>query len=207
MKQALLKFFNRLSGGRQGAAPQPANYPPATIQAGSDNDVRRHLVQVLMRDMMRRHGIPAQWIDCQVVAVFSRTKGPGICIRLVLLHWDERLLMHASALQKELLADIQQFEPQAAQWLHGVTWQLEVDSSCPYSTLPDGSFWLESKAKVPPASRPVLEQHPKIATTQAEPVDRTELERLFAIRDRELSVQTDQGLVAAGYEKTQPAPL
>jgi hypothetical protein len=39
------------------------------------------------------------------------------------------------------------------------------------------------------------------------PIKKAELERLFAIRDWELNAKSDYGLIAAGYEKTQPTPL
>ena len=209
MKKTILKLFAQLSGGKQGDTLPAVRDNPATIQEGSENDVRRHLVQVLMRDLLRRHGIPPEWIDCQMMIVFSRTKGSGMYIRLVVHHWDERLMNYASAFQKELLADLKQFEPQAANWLHGISWQLEVDDSCPYTTLPGRSFWLEPRANTvsKPTPKPEPEQLRHQAERQAEPVNTVELERLFAIRDQELSAQADHGLVAAGYEKTQPAPL
>ena len=209
MKKTILMLFARLSGDKQSAATQVTKDNPATIQEGSENGVRRHLVQVLMRDLVRRHGIPPEWIDCQMMIVSSRTKGSGMYIRLVVQHWDERLMNYASAFQKELLADIRQFEPQATTWLHGISWQLEVNESCPYTTLPGRSFWLEPKADAVSKStpKPQPEQPRPEAERQVEPVNNLELERLFAIRDQEIRAQADHGLVAAGYEKTQPAPL
>ena len=216
----MLSFFAQLSGkGKPAAAPSASRDNLATIQQGSENDMRRQLVQVLVRDLLRRHGIPTEWIDCQMMIVSSRTRGSGMYIRLVVQHWDERLMNYASAFQKELLADIKQFEPQATNWLHGISWQLEVDGSCPYTTLPGISFWQGPQAEATPtmavtpdtAPQPApalkTEQTGPQAAQQAEPVNTDELERLFAIRDRELSEQADLGLVDAGYEKTQPAPL
>lgn len=199
MKKTILKLFTQLTGGRHGAVPPAARDNPATIQEGSENDVRRQLVQVLMRDLLRRHGIPLEWIDCQMMIVTSRTRGSGMYIRLVVRHWDERLLNYASAFQKKLLADLRQFEPQTAKWLHGISWQLEIEGSCPYTTLPDKSFWLEPEPE-PKRSRQQAER-------QAEPLNTVELQQMFALRDQELSAQADQGLDATGYEKTQPAPL
>lgn len=217
MKKTMLRFFAQLSGeGKPTAAPSAPRDNPVTIQQGSENDMRRQLVQVLVRDLLRRHGIPPEWIDCQMMIVSSRTRGSGMYLRLVVQHWDERLMNYASAFQKELFADLKQFEPQSASWLHGISWQLEVDGSCPYTTLPGRSFWLAPQAEAAPAIPaiaplpapvPKPEQTGPQAEHQAEPVNTDELERLFAIRDRELSEQADHSLVAAGYEKTQPAPL
>lgn len=205
MKKIMLMLFAKRSGKDKPRVTQPPTVKdsPTTIQEGSENGVRRHLVQMLLRDLLRRHGIPTEWIDCQMMVVSSRTKGSGMYVRLVVQHWDERLMNYAFAFQKELIAEIKQFEPQSAIWLHGISWQLEVEGSCPYTTLPDTSFWLEPKPEVirePTQPRNRAERQTGSANAQ-------ELERLFAIRDQELSAQADQGLVATGYEKTQPAPL
>ena len=214
MKTTLLKLFARPSAnGKSPAVPKNPKDNPVSIQEGSENGVRRHLVQVLLRDLLRRHGIPAHWIDCQMMVVSSRTKGSGMYIRLVVQHWDERLMKYAFAIQKELIAEIKQSEPQAANWLHGISWQLEVEGSYPYTTLPGKSFWVESKTGATPEARPIPAPKSQSAQPQpqterlAEAVNTVELEKLFAIRDRELSVQTDHGVGAAGYEKTQPGPL
>ncbi len=212
MKKIILRFFSHFSGRRHGAAAPAAGDNPAAIQEGSENSGRRHLVQVLMGDLLRRHGIPPAWIDCQMMLVSSRTKGAGMSIRLVVQHWDERLMNYASALQQALLADINRFEPHAAHWLQGISWQLEVSGSCPYTTLPAPDFWLAPPAETLPNSTPEPEpeqQQPRPrAKRQVEPINTLALERLFAIRDRATpGAQADQGLVAPGYEKTQPAPL
>ena len=114
---------------------------PVTIEDGSDNALRRQLVHVLLRDVLRRHGIPAPLVECQMLVVSSRSRGPGMYVRLVLKQWDERLVRYAFAFQKALKADILRFEPQANEWLHGVSWQFEFGESCPYAELPDRSYW------------------------------------------------------------------
>jgi len=116
---------------------------PLTIEDGSDNATRRHLVQVLLRDAMRKYGIPLPWIDCQMLLVSSRSRGPGMYVRLVVRHWDDRLLKYAFAFQNALMEEITRFEPGAAQWLHGISWQLEVAETCPNPTMPDKSYWAD----------------------------------------------------------------
>ena len=207
MNKSILMLSSLLFGGRQTGTPPVTKDNPATIQDDSENGVRRQLVQVLIRDLLRRHGIPPQWIDCQMMAVSSRTRGPGMYLRLVVRHWDERLMNHASAFQKEVLSDLKQFEPQAATWLHGVSWQLEVDDSCPYTKLPGKSYWQDVKSEVGPEPKPEPRPSRPPAQSQFEPVNASELEKLFAIRDRALSAHANHALIASGYEKTQPIPL
>ena len=217
----MYKIISLLLGhNKQQARPahsQPASTDnPPTIMDGSENATRRQLVQVLLRDLLRRSGIPPQWLDCQMLVVSSRSKGAGLYVRLVVKHWDVRLMNYTFAFQNELTNDILRFDPQAAGWLHGVSWQLEVTDSCPFPSLPAPQFWAEAKqpaaqAILPPAVV-VAVQKPKNRTPVNVPlVDSTEtaddLEKLFAIRDRELDRQAAHGVMPVGYEKTQPSPL
>ncbi len=170
---------------------KPAAEGPPTIEDGSANALRRQLVQVLLRDVMRRHGIPPGWLDCQMLVVSSRSRGEGMYVRLVMKHWDPRLLNYAVAFQKALMVDITRFEPHAADWLYGISWQLEVGDSCPYKELPDRSAWEE------PTQKPDPENELK-----------TDLERIFAIRDSDMLMRGEQaGHPAGSYAKTEPQKL
>jgi hypothetical protein len=196
-----------------------------SIQDTSENGLRQQLVMVTMNDLLRRSGIAPAWVSCHVQVVNSKSRGTGLYVRLVLKHWDERLMKYSFAFQKQLLTDIVRFEPKAAGWLHGITWQLEVASTCPDTVLPQKSFWVD----VPPA--PAREAVSPTAAAlgvgaaaitppvplfdiasdkdkQAPEHDAKEdLERLFAIRDNELARKADDNMLPAGYESTEPSPL
>jgi hypothetical protein len=183
---------------------------PVTIEDGSDNAMRRQLILVLLRDVIRRHGIPPQLIELQMLVVNSASRGAGLYVRLVLKHWDARLLNHAQAFQNELLADIARFEPKAGEWLHGISWQLEMTDSCPYTTLPDRAFWQQpAKRDTPPAmalpvNDPGKATLPVKSTPESEAME--DLTQLFFIRDREINrAAANNGPLE--YEKTQPSPL
>lgn len=188
-------------------APTPNRDNPATIEDGSDNGMRRQLVHVLLCDVIRRHGIPTHWIELQMLVVNSASRGAGLYVRLLVKQWDARLMNHAQAFQNALLADIVRFEPKASQWLHGISWQLEMSDTCPYTTLPDKPFWSEpvkqtvSVAQATPAC-PVAPAAEPTPENEA----REDLERLFFIRDQEINRAAD-GYAPVGYEKTQPSPL
>ena len=236
---------------------------PLTIEDGSDNALRRQLVHVLLRDVLRRHGIPASLVECQLLVVSSRNRGPGMYVRLVLKQWDERLVRYAFAFQKALRVDILRFEPQANEWLHGVSWQFEFGESCPYTELPEKSFWqtpaplaassgaataalaaghsagnsvqtttpptpteLATAARLANAGRRAAlvnfdpPQNDYAATDQGAATDlmplhattadikkseeQEDLDRLFAIRDRELARQTGAGAARVEFQPTQP---
>lgn len=252
------KLIASLFGGPAKAAeskraPASSRDNHLTIEDGSDDATRRQLVQVLLRDALRKYGIPLRWIDCQVMLVSSRSRGPGMYVRLVVRQWDDRLLNYAHAFQTALMVEITRFEPQAAQWLHGISWQLEVGDTCPYLTMPEKAFWSDPVTPPPQISRvspsfpiaPLLAAAPEAptASSAAQPAAPTtaaaaapalaspgqkavpaeapsrapaaatgpdsdamkDLERLFKIRDQELSKGGDGP--AVGYESTQPSPL
>lgn len=165
---------------------------PETIEGGSENDLRRQLIQVLLHDSMRRHGIPPSWLDCQMLLVSSRSRGEGMYVRLIMRHWDLRLLTYAVAFQQSLMTDILRFEPHASQWLHGISWQLEVGDSCPYTELPDRSVW---------------EEHPTPADASTDVMK--DLERMFAIRDADMLVRGAEAAhqPSTAYAKTQPMSI
>lgn len=220
-----MKNFLRTLLGRSNQSP-PSTLPPsasrdypATIEDGSDNAMRRQLVQVLLRDLLRRHGIPQAWVELQMLVVSSSSRGPGMYIRLVVKQWDARLMNYAYALQNALFADISRFEPRAFDWLHGISWQLEMHDTCPYSELPDKAFWAEPPKTSAPvmALVPAPQTAPAAAVPQATPAKaavpstpesdaRDDLERLFHIRDQEINRAADIH-PPVGYEKTQPLPL
>lgn len=212
MKKILSKLFDPLTNlfGRGGARFSGDN--PLTIEDGSENATRRQLVQVLLSDVLRRSGIPAHWIDCQLMLVSSRTRGSGLYMRLVIRHWDERLLHYALAFQNELTRDITRFEPRAASWLHGVSWQLDVADTYPYAGLPDKTFWRDAEQELPThfaegAAGAAMQATFQVTQPFRESGTNEDLERLFAIRDRELAKSSSEGLMPVGYEKTQPSPL
>jgi hypothetical protein len=163
------KLINSLFGGsRRGAAAKSMSSSsrdnPLTIEDGSDNATRRQLVQVLLRDALRKYGIPPRWIDCQMLLVNSRSRGPGMYVRLVVREWDDRLMDYAFAFQNALMVEITRFEPLAAQWLHGISWQLDLADTCPYRTMPDKSYWADPVAK--PAARPAPSRAVPLASSQ-----------------------------------------
>ncbi|MES2944175.1 MAG: hypothetical protein V4772_15000 [Pseudomonadota bacterium] len=205
------KLFGQI-GTAAAAVAQPAAASrdnPPTIVDGSENATRRQLVQVLLRDVLRRSGIPAPWIDCQMLLVSSRTKGAGMYVRLVIKHWNQDLMNYANAFQKELLHDIEQFDPQSTTWLHGISWTLEVGNSCPFTSLPEADFWKDAekpqRLEKTWEPRGAAQIAPAETTASNDPAD--DLEKLFAIRDQDLARQAEEGLTPVGYEKTQPSPL
>ncbi len=172
MMNSLKKLFGLFGGST--AAHSPSSLPgsrsfQSSLQDGSESATRGQLVQVMMRDVQRKSGIPPGWIECQIQVVASRSRGPGIYVRLVVKHWDSRLMQYTFAFQKALLTAIVQFEPNAATWLHGISWQLEVASTCPHTILPDKDYWLEAPQTYMPAKAVAQQVVVAVPAPKAEP--------------------------------------
>ena len=110
----------------------------------SSNVIRSQSIQILVHHMLRRKGIPLEWIDCKIQFVPSPDRDDALQVCLVIKHWDEHLMTYTFALQKELMADIEQLEPGAPAWLGGITWQLDVAATCPHTSVPDNTFWQDT---------------------------------------------------------------
>ncbi|HYW56576.1 MAG TPA: hypothetical protein VE934_06435 [Polaromonas sp.] len=178
---------------------------PHTIDDNSDNGTRRQLVQVVLRDCLRDLGIPPKWVECQMLLVNSRSRGPGMYVRLVVRQWDAQLLTYMVAFQKQLLAAITEFEPTASNWLHGISWEFNVGETCPYPDMPDPSAWVASGGGPKGAA--------KSAANDKDPAedevlkDLQDLQRMFAHGDAATGQQVDRDGRPVDFQNTQPAQM
>ena len=192
-----------------------------SIKNDAKTATRRQLVQVLLRDMLRKSGIPADWIECQILLLSGNARSDGMDVRLIIKHWDARLMNYAFAFQQTLHQHIEQFDPNASEWLRGISWQLDMDGTCPYTALPGKAFWqqpLKNAGAAPAISntgavsaassiKPGAFSAGVQPTTADQQDPARDLEHLFAERDHELDRQLARGQTPVGYEKTQPTPL
>lgn len=101
MNKMLKKLSEWLSGGK--AAPLNSSlhsgHDPqqSVLHDGSETATRGQLVQILLRDLIRKSGMPVGSVQCQIQVMNSRRRGQGLYLRLVVKHWDERLMKYAFA--------------------------------------------------------------------------------------------------------------
>lgn len=233
MRQAISRLLGLKTGStptepphsqsRMAKRERPGNPDnPRTIEDNSDNATRRQLIQMMLRDGLKKYGIPAGWVECRLLVVNSHSRGPGLYVRLVMRHWDMRLLTYAHAFQQQLMAAITEFEPQASVWLHGISWELDVGDTCPYLDMPDPSVW-PAPAKPaqnavpasPPASASIAAAAPQAEATQPPSTGTVssdedaevlqDLERMFAIRDAHIGQQAFADTAPMDFQNTEPA--
>lgn len=184
---------------------------------GSQGRTRRELLRVVLRDTVNRHGIPGSWLDGEVLVSTSRTGERGIHWRLVVKHWDPRLLLHAAALQQALIKRLTTFEPLASSWLTGISWQFAAPDDAPLPAMPHPGSWTEPPAMRAPTvasakvsggsgdviAGPALAAQPVPQAAKQDSADlKADLEHLFAVRDGDF--QRHRTGQAAGEDATQP---
>lgn len=152
-------------GGNRASPPAAAGLPQAPEQAVSS----RELVRVVLRDILRKNGIPSDWIGSQITTR-TQTGLPSVHqIQLVILKWHEGLLRFAPLLQQQILQGLQQFDPQSDHSGHTVVWSFAPNCGCPYTTLPAPTYWQaaveKQKFDLPPSTRKFQEVDDDFATT------------------------------------------
>lgn len=183
----LKRLFGGKDGGRDAAGSPMSQFEDSetTTELSSKNAPRRELVQVVLRDTMRRHGIPSDWIECRILSVMSKRRGPGMHVQLVVRQGDDRLLTYVHAFQESFLREVEKFEPKADEWIFSLSWQFEGKPLQTHKEMPPPSTWgkmggrpLAPAAPAAPAPAPVAAPR---ASEDAELEQ--DLKALFAIRD------------------------
>lgn len=141
------------------AAPSPGTNLVPTQSPQQHNDIRRELIRVVLKDSLRAHGIPTNWLACEVIIITRPQDRDELHIQLVILKWHEKLLRYADAFQREFLHDLDRFDPTVDHSGYIVSWRFSPDCDCPFKELPDPRTWLQStQAQAPEEPVPVLDR-------------------------------------------------
>jgi hypothetical protein len=209
-----MSFFSRLFGfSREPARGAQNSRPHSQLASGysvqhsinptqSQNSTRRELLRVVLRDTLNRHGIPASWVGAEMLMSTTRGGERGIHWRILVKHWDPRLMTHGVAFQQSLIKRVVTFDPMAATWLMGISWQyaLPDESVCP--PMPHPGVWTaephEHYMPPKPATGPsgdVIAGPVRIADAEADSAaaTRADLERLMALREADFRRHAEPG--------------
>lgn len=169
----------------------------------SRNAPRRELVQVILRDTMRKHGIPSDWIDCRILSTVNRQGRPGLHVNFVVRQAHDRLLAYVFAFQDSFERELARFEPRSGEWLLSLGWEFTGFDA---DQMPDPRSWAQSApAPLVPAGAAVATADRAFVPTADEEEPKTDedvqrdLKALFAIRDAALAE-------AAGRKKPRDEP-
>src|SRR3954469_2407512 len=131
--------------GREGAGPNSTQFhesePDSSDEEGSRNGPRRELLQVILRDTMRKHGIPSDWIECRMLSTVSRTGRHGLHVNFVVKQAHDRLLAYVFAFQDSFERELARFDPRARDWLLSLGWEFQGFNA---AEMPDPKTWAQS---------------------------------------------------------------
>src|SRR4051812_39270228 len=97
----LKRIFGSSSADNTASQSEPMSVPASTRSPMSqENASRRELLRLVLRDTLNRTGIPSSWLGADLLAATSRGREPGIHVRLLLKHWDPRLMLHGIAFEQ-----------------------------------------------------------------------------------------------------------
>jgi hypothetical protein len=187
-------------------------------------------LRLVLRHTLNRHGIPAAWVGADILQATSAGREPGMHLRLLIKHWEPRLLPHTVAFQNSLIVRLLAFDPLASNWLMGISWQFTLPDESPCPPMPHPGWWTADadprarapegvRAEVAGGSGDVIAGPVRIGTSRATTGSilsadvKADLERLLEVRDAELK-RNAQRLAGDGtgapqplYLKTQPMDL
>lgn len=148
-------MFGFLRIGRAGRkqagarAEEGSSLPYSSIPLSTQQHTATHreLVRVVLRDTLRMHGIPTEWIGCEILTRSRKNDGEALLIQLLIHHWHEGLLRYAPLIQTQLLQGLQRFDPASDHSRHTVSWRFSPACKSPHTDMPPPSFWTGRPAK------------------------------------------------------------
>lgn len=176
-------LLKKMFGGESASAGRSASsqFHESESTARQDTSVnapRRELIHVVLRDTMRKHGVPSDWLECRILTVVTRHRKVGMHLQFVVMPGGEGIVDHIHAFQETFWRGLGRFESRPRDWLFSLAWQFDTDVSRPAGE-PAAQGWDDSKQ--PPEEQDT--QPPE----EDEEVLRTDLQALYAIRDAALS--------------------
>lgn len=191
-------FGNGSNKDAGGGSPPTSQFHESDVSSNEDeksrNAPRRELVQVVLRDTMRKHGIPSDWIECRILSTISRSGRAGIHANFVVRQAHEQLLGYVFAFEDSFEKELARFDPRAGDWLLSIGWEFQDHQL--KDAMPDPKSWSALQAGAGHA--PLTPRGSRASLGQAfAPTDdpmglelpksdedmQSDLKALFAIRD------------------------
>ena len=104
--------------------------------------LRRELLRVVLRDTLKKTGVPPQWIGGETTTLDEAGR-LSIEVRLILEAHEPRFLYYLAAFQAEFEARLLDVDPKAWDWVSRVSWSLgaHLEATDPDFTMPTPDYW------------------------------------------------------------------
>lgn len=191
-------------------APQPSTQfyesePDSEDSQAQRNAPRRELVQVVLRDTMRKHGIPSDWIDCRIMSTVSRSGRRGLHVNFVVRQAHDQLLPYVFAFQDSFERELTRYEPRCRDWLLSQGWEFNDVKG---AAMPDSDRWAQGSWSTSTPTSTATASSARVGDAPKGDDDvQSDLKALFAIRDAALAqagAKPADEVVHRDFEPTQP---
>ncbi len=147
-------LFNRSKSAPTAGASVPSHSSGGSqresrLATQQHTDIQRELVRVVLKDLLRAHGIPGNWLGCEVLVMPNRKRDDEVTVQLQMQQWNEQLLRHAPALEGALRKALDRFDPLVDHSRYKYMWQFGANCGCPYTELPAKFAWTAPPAEAP----------------------------------------------------------
>ncbi len=137
-------MFEFLSRGRAKGEKKGPDAGPSTMpQTMQFSATQRDMARLTLQHLLRHHAIPATWIRGELVPIHIPGQGDALLLQLEILQWNDALVLHAFALQNELLQGLRRFDPASNGTRYLFSWKFHPECGCPHTVLPAAAFWTE----------------------------------------------------------------
>ncbi len=147
---------------------------------------RREAVHVVLREAMRQHAIPTDWIESRLLADVDDARLLTFCVLLHVRDGQSSLQGYAPTFQASFIDALHRFDPRSREWLASVCWTFAPG---PDSTDIAAAAATTAATRLPPGADA---DFGGAVAPSAPDEDKQELEEdlqaLFAIRDAALRV-------------------
>lgn len=154
----------------QSQPPVAPNSKPSfepSAHSRQHSGVQRELVGMVLKDTMRLHGVPSQWLGCEVNRITRYGSQESFVVRVVIHKWNTTLLRYLPALENQLRLGLDRYEPGVDHSGFIITWEFSADCGCPHHAMPSPAIWA---SEVSPPAKPMLAQSGVTASKPATPV-------------------------------------
>ena len=195
----LRKLFRGGEAGGPETQPHSSQFHESETTAhhqGTRNAPHRELVHVVLRDTMRKHGIPSDWIECRILSVVTRRHQSGMHVQFIVGKGQNRLLNYVQAFQDSFWEEIEKFEPNARDWLFSLAWQFDGGDE-PRRPMPVPAEWNVGDSRRGADSDADSQDGDTLPSDLHEDDLASDLQALYAIRDAAIA-QPDPAAASPG---------
>ena len=103
---------------------------------------RKNLVNVVLMEVMRRQGIPSDWMACHTLHVPSRSGDEDrMLVQFVVQRGDDQLVAALHTFQDAFRREIARQDFSSRDWIAAISWEFQGDRDARFTRMPAPETW------------------------------------------------------------------